>query len=261
MTRVKQRRAPRRSIGDMELRSLPRASAAQQKAERESKLIAAVLSRLPLFRHVAPENLASVARHSYVLNAMRGEVICARGQPMPGVFALSLGAAKLSLSRPGCEEKVVRFLAPGDSFGEAGALQARPSRVTLAALEDSVFVVMPPLALLSLIERDPQFARNLLRELAGKFFALLDELESSAQMNAIERLARYLAGIAQHAGDGSDEWIARLPTSKSGIAARLGITKETMSRLLRELGLRGLIRVDGRDIRVPDLDALATLAR
>lgn len=235
--------------------------ASSPRPDREARLIESVLRGLTLFRQVAPEHFDSVARHSYTVSARRGEVLCERGHPLSGVYTVAFGAAQLALRRPGYEEKVVRFLGPGDSFGEFAALQARPSPVALSALQDSSFVVMPPLVLLSLIERDHQFARNLVRTLAEKFFVLLDEVEATAQMTAIERLARYLAELARPGGAERRGWVALLPTSKSGVAARLGITKETMSRLLRELASRGLIQVDGREILVPDPTALATLAR
>ena len=45
------------------------------------------------------------------------------------------------------------------------------------------------------------------------------------------------------------------------VAARLGVKKETLSRLLRELGGRGLISVERREVRILDREGLAAVTR
>ena len=232
---------------------------AQNGNERDPRLIEGVLSNLPLFRHVARSQLATVADHSRVHRAGRCTVICRGGEPMPGVVVLAYGSAKLTLRRREGEEKVVRFLGAGDSFGEAAALQGRPCPVDVVALTDSMVVLVPPLPLLRLLEVDPAFARNLVRALSEKFLGLLAELEASLQQSALQRLASYLDSLAE-ANDGPDTWVVRLPASKTAVAARLGVTKETMSRLLRELAERGLIAVTRREIEILDRSALLQVA-
>jgi CRP-like cAMP-binding protein len=89
--------------------------------------------------------------------------------------------------------------------------------------------------------------------LARRMQALLDEFER-VRLPALQRLAGYLASIAE--GE-----LARLPVSKTLVAARLDMKKETLSRLLRGLGTRGIIAVAGRDIRILDRAALVALLR
>jgi CRP-like cAMP-binding protein len=52
-----------------------------------------------------------------------------------------------------------------------------------------------------------------------------------------------------------------LPTTKTVVAARLGVKKETLSRLLRVLAQRGLISVAQRNISILDRARLSALAR
>ena len=54
--------------------------------------------------------------------------------------------------------------------------------------------------------------------------------------------------------------VARLAMSKTLLAARLGIKKETLSRLLRELADEGIVGVSGREIAVRDREALRRIA-
>ena len=48
-----------------------------------------------------------------------------------------------------------------------------------------------------------------------------------------------------------------LPVSKATIASRLSITPEYFSRVLHDLEAEGLIRMDKRDIHIPDAARLA----
>jgi len=225
----------------------------------DPRLIESMLANLALFQRVPRANVATIASHARVQGAPRGTVLSRQGEMLPGILVLACGSAKLSLRLRDGEEKVVRFLSAGDTFGEAAAMHDRPCPVEAVALEDSMVVLLPPLPLLRLFEVDPQFARNLARTLADKFLNLLAELEAALRYTALQRLAAYLESLAEPNG-GPGTWIARLPASKTAVAARLGITKETMSRLLRELVDRGLIVVDRRDIKLRDLQGLAQVA-
>lgn len=227
---------------------------------RDPQLIKSVLSKLALFQNVDPARLATIAAHSWIAHARRGALIAEHGAQLPGVIVFVYGSAKLSLPREQGEEKILRFLSRRDSFGESAALHDQPSPVRVVALADSMLVIVPPLPLLQLLEHDSQFARNLVRALADKFLGLLAQLETSLRGSALQRLAAYLDSLA---GDSEPENgpAVRLPASKAAIAAHLGITKETMSRLLRELARRRLITVVRREILVHDRAALGCVTR
>jgi len=87
---------------------------------------------------------------------------------------------------------------------------------------------------------------------------LLSELEASLQQGGLQRLACYLHSLARPNGQ-PGPWIARLPVTKTTVAARLGVKKETLSRMLRELAVRGLIAVSGPEVAILDRVGLARL--
>ena len=231
----------------------------QNGSARDPRLLEGVLGNLPLFTRVARAHVASVASHSRIQHLCRGTVLCKRGEMMSSVIVFAYGSAKVSLRRNDGQEKVVRFLGAGESFGEAAALHGRPCPVEVTTLSDSMVVIVPPLPLLRLLDVDPAFARNMVHALSEKYLGLLSELEASLQQSALQRLASYLDSIAESNGS-PDTWIVRLPVSKTALAARLGFTKETLSRLQRELTGRGLIAVMRREIEILDRAGLMKVA-
>ena len=226
----------------------------------DPQLFEGVLSRLALFRRVARAHVATIASHARLQSAPHGTILCRQGEALPGILVIAYGSAKLSLRRNDGEEKVVRLLGAGETFGEAAAMHNRPCPVDAIVLVDSMVVQIPRLPLQRLFEVDPQFAHNLASMLADKFLNLLGEFQATLQHSALQRLSAYLESLAELNG-APNVWIARLPASKTTVAARLGITKETMSRLLRELANRGLIAVERRDIEIRDLPALSRIVR
>ncbi len=62
--------------------------------------------------------------------------------------------------------------------------------------------------------------------------------------------------VAQEGQGGTDACVD-LSVAKSVIASRLNLTQEHFSRILHELSALELIRVEGRRLRIPDLERLA----
>jgi CRP-like cAMP-binding protein len=219
-----------------------------------------LLRGMALFANLAPTHIGRLAALSQKQTVRRGNAICCQGEPMPAVVALVYGSAMLALRRPDGGRRTVRFIGAREIFGLAIALHNRPCPADVIALADSVVISVPVPPLLRLLGMDPGFARDLLRELSDNYLDLLEELQASVQKNAVQRLASYLASLAEPNGT-PHTWIARLPVSKTLLADRLGITKETMSRLLRDLMARGAIEVARRDITILDRNLLASAGR
>lgn len=226
---------------------------------RDIRLLEGVIGRLPAFRPLARNDLDALAQQSRLRESRRGSVIVGRGERMPGVIALAYGSAKLALRRANGEAKVLRLLGPGDSFGLATALLDRPSPFDVVALSNCLVATVPPAALLRLLENHAGFARTVARTLAERVLELVSELDASLQQSGMQRLACYLNSLAEANGhDGAG--VVRLPATKTTVAERLGVKKETLSRMLRGLAERGLIQVSGLEVAILDRGGLGRLA-
>lgn len=226
---------------------------------RTQNLLSGVIANLPLFRQATPQHLAELARHARAQHMRRGAPIYRRGEHLHGLFAVAFGLVKLSL-RPSCgTEKVYRLVGAGQTFGEPPVFLERPSPVDAAALADTMLVIIPAPAVHSLIERDASFARSLVASLSERVELLVADVESSALYGAPQRVAAYLNSLADP-GDGQASATVRLAATKTVIASMLGVTKETFSRLLRELADQGLIAVAKREITLLDRPRLNELA-
>ena len=215
-----------------------------------------VLANVGLFAGVPPAELASVSRHAWVLAARRGDLLVGADTRLPGVFVVGYGLVKLALRSPDGRERVLRIVTAGQSFGAAAALLGRVPRYEARAVTDGKLIIVPASAMYALMDREPRFSRSVMKSLAQRVVELSAELEAVSLYSSGERLASYLDSLAQPARENGG-WTVRLPVSKTLVAARLGMKKETLSRLLRRLSAEGLIEVSRREIAIRDRDALA----
>jgi len=221
----------------------------------EQRLVEGVISSLPLFWGTQPASRAALAQRCWALPAAPGAVVLAQGKQPPGVLAVANGSVKTVLRRADRAERVLRVITAQQTFGESSALLGRGSPYEAVALEQSKLIVIPSAGMLALLDAEPRFARDLVMALADRKAQLYAEMEAATLLSGTQRLATYLQKLA-----GADRTV-RLPFSKTLVAARLGMKKETLSRLLRELVEQRVIEMARRDIAILEPARLSELAR
>ena len=224
------------------------------------RLLEGVLSNVALFRGIAQRQLNDLAVRSKALHFRRGATVCMQGVPQPGLYAIAYGQVKLAFRGGDGEERVFRVVGAAEIFGLAVALLGRPLPYEAVALNDAFLLMVPSSAVLGLAENDPRFMRTVINALAERTLTLLGEVESGALRRGVQRLASYLDSLAVPNGS-NGTFTVRLPTTKTIVASRLGVKKETLSRMLRELMQKGLIAVEQREIAILDRLGLLAVAR
>jgi CRP/FNR family transcriptional activator FtrB len=96
-----------------------------------------------------------------------------------------------------------------------------------------------------------QFAIRLSRAMAGQFRVAVRQVLDLKSRNAAQRLASFLLKFA----DKSAAPMPELPMRKRNLAARIGMTPETLSRTLQILADNGLV-VRGRQIIIRDRERI-----
>jgi CRP-like cAMP-binding protein len=229
-------------------------------ATRDQRLIEGVIGNLALFSGLLPGQLAAIALQCSTVHARRCDVVANRDARLPGVFAVGYGTLKLSLRGADGEERVLRLVNAGETFGKATALLGKPCGYEARAVTEAKLVVIPTAAMTGMMERDSRFARHLALTLAERTLELIFELEAATLQRGAQRLASYLESLARPGGV-TAPYTVRLPVSKTVVAARLGVKKETLSRLLRQFAANGLIEVAQRDVSILDRGRLIDVAR
>jgi CRP-like cAMP-binding protein len=227
-------------------------------AAKECIAIEDYLARVPLFAGLARDELARLANGASQLEAPRGAFVFRRGDPWTGLHVVACGQVKLSLHSRHGAEKVFELIGPGQSLGSSGLFLDRPHRASAEALLPSKLVHVPKARVLAELEHHVGFAHRIIADLSRRLDHFLSDLESVTLRSGTERVVGYLLTNVQTCP--RDGAAVTLPAAKGIIASHLSLTQEHFSRILHELTAAGLIGVDGRDIRIPDLERLRARA-
>jgi CRP-like cAMP-binding protein len=217
--------------------------------------IQAFLANLPMFSDMSREELDRIAAATVPVYAEKGEAIFHCGDPCTGFHLVVYGQVKLGFTSAQGVEKVVEIVRPGQSFGEALLFLDQPYIVTAQALADTMLLHVAKHAVLAGLSHDPDFARRLISGLARRVHALVRDVEAYTLRSSQERVIGYLLADAPEAVNGKPAEVHLTP-GKSVIASRLNMTPEHFSRILHDLAQAGLIAVEGRTVRIPDLAGL-----
>ncbi len=225
---------------------------------QETRLdIRQILSRLPLFQELTPEQLAVLEKAAHERRLAKGEMLFQKGDLPKGVFVLVFGQVKLAFPSSQGNEKVVQIVGPRQCFGEAIMFLNRPSPVFAQGLVDSLLLHINSGPVFELLEKDPLFARRMLAGLSMRLHSLVQDVETYSLRSSAQRVVGYLLQQCPQEGGPCEGPIdISLPTSKQVIASRLNLTPETLSRILHDLSANGLISVSGKQITIKDVKLL-----
>lgn len=212
----------------------------------------ALLAHVPIFANLNPPQLGRMAQTCRQMRVAKHRFAFRRGDAAGGLYVVAVGQIKLAIPSPCGHEKVLDFFGPGQAFGESGMLLDRPYMVDAQALEDTLLICIDKQDIYAAIDRDPSFSRCMMVSLAQRLDSLVQDIEAVNLQSAAQRLVNYLLRQPRE-GD-----CTRFPFSKSVVASKLGLSPETLSRLLHQFSSAGLISVRGRIVTIHQLDALRT---
>lgn len=214
----------------------------------------AFLANLAMFSEMSPAELDRISASTVPLYFDKGRRVVECGDACTGFHVVVYGQVKLAFTSAQGVEKVVEIVRPGQSFGEALMFLDKPYIVFAQALADTMLLHVAKHAVLDEIGPD-SFGRRMIAGLARRLHGLVRDVEAYTLLSGQERFIGYLLGeLPEGTRDGTAE--VRLTPGKSVLASRLNMTPEHFSRILHELAAGGLIEVNGRAIRVPDVARL-----
>lgn len=218
--------------------------------------VSALLSNLPLFRELKPEELAHVAAGTRAMQVQRRDLVFRKGDACTGFHLVVFGRVKLFFPLPDGGEKAVEIIEPGSSFGEAVMFLEKPYVVSARALADSLLLHVARAAVVDEMRANPGFGLRIIAGLSYRLHGLIRDFESSALGSGTQRLIGYLLRVDTEPDLVRGQSSVILPAAKSVIASRLNLTPEYFSRVLQNLSRSGLIRVKGREIHILDVERL-----
>lgn len=219
----------------------------------------AFLAQTPLWRGLGADDLATLSAIAQPQRHRRGCILFSDGDPARGFFIVVEGRIKIVKQGPDGREYILQLFGPGEHFAEVPAFDGQAYPATAIALEDSDVLLFPREALRDRLAHQPELALNVLAIFASRLRAFANTIEDLSLKEVSARLAAYLRDRADDHPNHRDRPIP-LALPKGQLAAYLGTSPETLSRLLGRLERHGILHLQGNTIRLRDRDRLDALA-
>ncbi|MGI5970263.1 MAG: Crp/Fnr family transcriptional regulator [Oscillospiraceae bacterium] len=168
-------------------------------------------------------------------------------------FVLS-GKVAVTKDTGGRKRLLMSVLRPGDVFGAAALFcEAETYVTTLTSVGPSRVLFLPDRLLRRLLLFSPVAAENYLRYLSGRIRFLSERIDSLAAPDGPGKLSAWLRAHAEPDGEG---WIVDVGQSWSSLASSVGLSRASLYRALDALEEKNVLKRDGYEIKIPDLEAL-----
>lgn len=204
-------------------------------------------------------DLAEFKELGSTVNLSPGQALFLEGDPATRVFTLTRGSLKLYKLLADGRRHVTGFMHPGDLLGISIDDE---HAFTAEALEDAQLCWFPRTRFDGFVEQHLPMERELYRRAAHELAAAQQQLVLLGRKTATERLASFLLILGDRAErvNGSNPSF-KLPMNRSDIADYLGLTKETISRVLSAFRRNRVIRLRAIDeVEIVDREALEQCA-
>lgn len=188
-----------------------------------------------------------------------GELLLEQDTPGDTLHLLTLGAVRVTrVSAAGRERILGDIYAPG-VVGETAVLGQGERSASVRALEEVRTLMLHGPHFQQLLRRHPRMLWNLTGMLARRVTALNDELIVLGQTTEAALAHVFALLYAQRVGAGLSTPEV-LPLNTADVMARIGASRETVTRVLRRLERQGLLKITPAGVLLLDPVKLESLS-
>jgi CRP-like cAMP-binding protein len=203
---------------------------------------AVILSQSDFFKTLNSANRKRLAEICLQKSLKKRELLFIEGDKAHALYLCIRGSIQLFKTSEVGQEVVIKVIRPGELFAEAILFEMDRYPVSALALEPSLVYMLPKAQFHCLLENSC-FRSDFLANLMGKLRYLTEQVQILSSSDVETRLFRFLK---EQYGDRKE---IKINLSKKDIAAAIGTTPETLSRLLLRLKEEKKLVWEGRVVK------------
>jgi CRP-like cAMP-binding protein len=226
-------------------------------AQARVMMIGQTLRKTPLFANLPPNNLDRLAAGCVLQGFAKGEILFHAGMRAEGFYVVHTGAVNLHRVTADGREQVIRVFYPGESFAEIVIVGDGSFPASAKATKESKVILIPGAFFRQEIQNDPDLALRILASMSMHLRFLVETIEDLKLKQAETRVSQWLLRQLNESGKNNDNKPTfTLPLAKHLLASQLGISSETLSRVLAGFRDRNWLSIEGKEITFLDIDVL-----
>ncbi len=202
--------------------------------------------KFPAIPDFQEDALQTLFAHTAVKIFPKNTIIINEGDRTNSVYLIRSGRVKVFLCDEDGKRVDIKVLESGDFFGEM-VLDEGPRSASVVTMVPSQLSVIPQSVFREFVTRNPDFAMRVILKLILRTRGLLKNVKSLALLDVYGRVARILLELATVE---NGKLVIKEKLSAQDIAHRIGASRESVSRILKDLTQGGYIRKDGMRVTI-----------
>jgi CRP/FNR family transcriptional regulator len=212
----------------------------------------ATLSEIALFAALSESELHGLAQRAVERRFDTGEMLFWEGEACAGLFLIVEGSVKIFRTSPNGREVMLAIETAPATVAELPLFDGGPYPASVRVVEPVVSLFINKNDFQQVCRQYPDVALKVLAVVGQRLRHLVGLVESMTFGSVTQRMARLLLDASKIAASETFE----LPMTHQELASRLGTVREVVSRNLARFRAEGLIRVEGRQVRIVHRPAL-----
>ncbi len=210
-----------------------------------------------LFDRLSAEQLSELERHARMRTFPKRSAVYLPGEVADSVFLLAQGRVRLCSATPEGKQALLALIEPGELFGELALVDPSWREERAEAVLDSTVILLPGDDLQRLMEQSPSMSLGVTKLIGLRRQRIERRLKSLLFRSNRDRLIHLLIELAEQYGRPDPEGVCLgVKLSHQDLANIIGSTRETVTLVLGELQLEGLVRVGRQKIVIRQLEAM-----
>lgn len=221
---------------------------------------AKALSKIPLFHHLAEQNLLWLNEHLHRQTFSSGSSIVTIDQPGEIVYIILEGTIKIFVDQADGTEVILAILGPGDTVGEMSLLDSAGRSANVVTLEKSTLLWMDRATFWHCLQTMPDITYKMVEIVCGRLRLANEQIQSLAALDIYGRVARQLLAMAERYGTPltNGDIIIPIRLTQSDIAGLIGATRERVNQVMVTYKRENIISVDRKyRVIIHNKDALS----
>jgi CRP/FNR family transcriptional regulator, cyclic AMP receptor protein len=180
----------------------------------------------------------------------RNTTIVEEGLPGDYMYVIREGRVKVTKLSDEGREKILNFLDEGGFFGEMALLDRAPRIASVKTLKPVRLLALSRTDFLNALRTSPDLAMAVIQELVRRLREVDEQASSLSFQRVKERTKGLLRRLAQESADDPERRTTAALTHQQ-IADMIGTSRETVTRVVKELKQDGWLQQDGKRYVVP----------
>jgi CRP-like cAMP-binding protein len=220
------------------------------------------LQKTAIFAELSPSELSFLSERAVVNHFETGQLIFAEGDPAEGLYVVEAGEVKIFKTSPAGREQVLSVEGPGSSVAELPVFDGASYPASAVAMTPATLLYIRKKDIHALCLEHPEVALKVLKAIGARLRHLVNMIEELSFKTVRRRVAAVLARMASAKGRKTGRGLEfPLTQTHEELAAQVGTVRELVSRNLGTLQAMKVLRIEGKNVIVPDLKTLEEEAK